>query len=173
MKVKPRYIAIITFSVIGLILIIGGLWGDVLGVLKASGYIPYTIVEVQEMAFTRCIQCHPIDKVTKYCMRCGPPFVVVVHNVKKLIALEKGRPGREYLKGMTDAEAVAITQVWNALVGNWEETWREKDIIKLLEGDDAQINLLKTPVKERKIEVALRGKRAPGTYEEVYGVMKP
>lgn len=168
-----RYIPIVTMLVLGLALITGGLWSKALGMLKASGYISYTPVEAQELAYTRCVLCHPIDKVTKYCMRCGPPFVVVVHNMKKLISLERGKPGREFLKGMTDAEAVVITQVWNVLVGNWEDTWREQDLIKLLEGDKAQIRLLETPVKERQIEVALRGKRAPGAYEETFGVMKP
>jgi len=168
-----RRLTIVILSIAGLFLVTGGLWGGGMGRLKAAGYIPYTMVEAQELAYTRCIQCHPIDKVTKYCMRCGPPFVVVVHNMKKLISLERGKPGREFLKGMTDAEAVVTTQVWNVLVGNWEDTWREQDLIRLLEGDKAQIRLLETPVKERQIEVALRGKRAPGAYEETFGVMKP
>lgn len=168
-----RYIPIVILLVLGLALITGGLWDKTGGMLKAAGYIPYTPEEAQELAYTRCIQCHPIDKVTKYCMRCGPPFVVVIHNMKKLTSLERQKPGREFLKGMTDAEAMAITQVWNALVGNWEDTWREKDLIKLLEGDKAQIRLLKTPKKERMIEVAFQGKRAPGAYEETFGVTKP
>lgn len=169
-----KKISIVILIVLGLALVTGGLWKRALGMLKAAGYMPYTPEEAEELAYTRCNQCHPIDKVTKYCQRCGPPFVVVIHNMKKLTSLERQKPGRGSLKGMTDAEAVAITQVWNALVGNWEDTWREKDLVKLLEGDKAQIRLLKTPKKERRIEVAFQGKRAPGSYEEAgFGVMKP
>jgi hypothetical protein len=65
---------------------------------------------------------------------------------------------------LTDAEAVAITQVWNALVGNWEKYWRKQDLLKLLQDDRALIDLLNTPLEERKLEIALEGKKAAGAY---------
>src|SRR3989337_1536707 len=98
--------------------------------LKAEGYLNYTVAEAVELAHKKCVQCHSIDKTAKYCMRCGPPFIVVVHNMKTFIAQQEDKlDGLEELK---DGEAVAITQVWNALVGNWEDTWRKEDLKKIL-----------------------------------------
>lgn len=151
------------------LLIIGGIKEKGLAYLKSSGYLEYTPFEAQELAYTKCRQCHPIDKVTKYCMRCGPPFIVVTHNMKKLISIEKQKAGTQWIDSMTDAEANAITEVWNAIVGNWEDTWRKEDLKKLLENDSAMIKLLDTPVKWRKIETALKGKTAEGVHE----TMKP
>ena len=148
----------------------GGFKDRALMFVKSKGYMEYTPAEAQEIAYTKCKQCHPIDKVAKYCMRCGPPFIIVLHNMKKLISIEKNKPGMQWISNMSDAEAVAITQVWNALVGNWEDHWREEDLVKLLEGDKTLLSLLNTPVNERDIETALKGKTAEGTYKEV---MKP
>jgi hypothetical protein len=61
---------------------------------------------------------------------------------------------------------IAITQVWNGLVGNWEPDWGNKDINKLLQGDQALIRLAETPVDQRPIEMALKNKRAPGSHKE-------
>ncbi len=69
---------------------------------------------------------------------------------------------------LSDSELVAITQVWNALVGNWEADWREQDLVKMLQGDVAMIALAKTPLDKRPIEIALKGKKAPGAYREIY-----
>ncbi|HHL39709.1 MAG TPA: hypothetical protein ENJ37_04325 [Deltaproteobacteria bacterium] len=143
-------------------------YGDaVLGRLKADGYLPYTAEEAQVLAYDLCSQCHSTEKITKYCSRCGPPIIVVVHNMKTITRLDQGRGKR--VENMTDAQAVAIAQVWNALVGNWEDTWRRKDIVKLLEGDEALLELLDTPPDSRPIESALREKTAPGAYKEVQG----
>jgi hypothetical protein len=67
---------------------------------------------------------------------------------------------------LTDAEVVAITQVWNGLIGNWEADWRLQDITKLLDNDEALIRLLNTPLEARMIEMALADKSAPGSYKE-------
>ena len=139
--------------------------------LKANGYLEFTPDEAVTLAYTKCGTCHNIDKITKYCFRCGPPFIVVVHNMKKLTTLERKKPGRESLPDFTDAEAAAITQVWNALIGNWEEGWRKEDIEKLMKGDDALIRLLHTSQSNRKIEQALYRKSIPGTHKE--GTFKP
>jgi hypothetical protein len=72
----------------------------------------------------------------------------------------------DHVKPLTDAEAVAITQVWNGLIGNWESDWRVQDMTKLLGKDRALIELLNTPPEERSIEVALADKFAPGSYKE-------
>ncbi|MBI5682170.1 MAG: hypothetical protein HZC45_03230 [Deltaproteobacteria bacterium] len=167
-------IAAFILALIGSVLLAsGGIKEKTLMLIKSRGYLEYTPIEAQELAYTRCKQCHPIDKVTKYCMRCGPPFIIVLHNMKKLIALEKQKQAMQWISSITDAEAVAITQVWNALVGNWEDTWRKEDLKKLLEKDDTLIRLLDTPVKERKIEAGLKGKTAGGVYKETYDTMKP
>lgn len=134
---------------------------SVIKVLKAEGYIKYTAAEATELAHRKCVQCHSIDKTAKYCMRCGPPFIVVVHNMKTFIAQQKDK--LDGLEDIKDGEAVAITQVWNALVGNWEETWRKEDLKKLLNNDTALIKLVDVPVSEREIETALKGKTAGGS----------
>ncbi len=138
-------------------------WDRAIAELKAQGYIPYTPSEAQALAVTKCSQCHSTERISKYCFRCGPPLIVVVHNMRTLIRLERAK-GKKGIEDYTDAQAVAIAQVWNALVGNWEDTWRRQDIVKLLEGDKALLELLDTPIEERHIEVALSGKMAPGAY---------
>ncbi|MBE9502718.1 MAG: hypothetical protein IME96_00910 [Proteobacteria bacterium] len=130
--------------------------------LKARGYLEYTPDEAITLAYDKCSGCHNSAKITNYCFRCGPPFIVVVRNMRTLISLEKGKPGKEGLPAISDNEAVTIVQVWNALIGNWEEGWRKKDLIKMMEGDQALIDLLNTPPSERKIESALFGKTVPG-----------
>lgn len=139
--------------------------------LKSIGYLEFTPDEAVTLAYAKCGTCHSIDKITKYCFRCGPPFVVVVHNMKTFISLEKGKPGKEGLPVITDAEGVAIAQVWNALMGNWEEGWRKEDLKRLMKGDDSLIELLDTPPSQRKIEQALYKKSIPGTHKE--GSFKP
>ncbi len=101
----------------------------------------------------------------QYCSRCGPPFVVVAQTMKKDVELSN--LNGETVEPFSDAELVAIVQVWNALVGNWEGEWRQQDIKRMLGGDLALIGLLETSRDERPIEVALRDKTAPGSYKEV------
>ncbi|MBI5328758.1 MAG: hypothetical protein HZB80_10810 [Deltaproteobacteria bacterium] len=160
------------------ILIIAGLFlaavvilgKDAVRLLKAEGYIKYSADEAVELAHKKCVQCHSIDKTAKYCMRCGPPFVVVVHNMRTLISKDRDKYGG--IGEIKDGEAVAIAQVWNALVGNWEDSWRKQDLAKLLDNDAALIKLMNTPVKERGIEVALKGKSAAGSDLTIMKPMK-
>lgn len=160
---KTKIIILIALAVV--LAFIGVFWRDALSRLKADGYVAYTTSEAETLAYTKCGQCHSAERIAKYCLRCGPPLIVVVHNMKALIRMEREK-GRHGIEGYTDAQAVAIAQVWNALVGNWEYTWRKQDLVKLLEDDQALLKLLDTPVKERPIEVALAGKTAPGAYKE-------
>jgi hypothetical protein len=123
---------------------------------KATGYIDYTPEEAIALAYERCSTCHTEQKMLRYCSRCGPPFIVVVHFMKKYTEI-------------TNAEVVAIAQAWNALIGNWESDWPEKDLRKLLDKDKALIDLLATPAAQRPIEAALKGKHASGSYRR-YGL---
>jgi hypothetical protein len=151
---------------VGVLVVPNPLGGKILDEAKYRGYVAYTPDEAVTLAYSRCSSCHSIDKTLKFCATCGPPFIVVSQTMKKYIELmnEKGSGYRQF----SDAELVAITQVWNALVGNWEADWPQKDIIKLLRGDVGLIQLAKTPLEERPIETALKGKRAPGAYREIY-----
>lgn len=131
---------------------------------KYQGYLPYTQDEAVTIAYSRCSTCHSADKMLRYCARCGPPFIVVTHSMKKYVELtnQKGATTRPF----SDAELVAITQAWNGLVGNWEAGWGAKNIKKLLQGDAALIRLLDTPLEGRPIELALKNKSAPGAHKE-------
>ncbi|HUW25117.1 MAG TPA: hypothetical protein VMW07_01170 [Gallionella sp.] len=146
---------------IGLVAIPNPLSRQILAEAKYRGYLAYTTDEAVSLAYTRCTTCHPADKMLKYCNRCGPPFVVVTHSMKKYAELMNQQGGQ--FKPFSDAEAVAITQAWNGLVGNWEPDWGSKDVQKLLQGDQALIRLAETPIDKRPIEMALKNKQAPGT----------
>lgn len=130
---------------------------------KAMGFLAYTADEAVELAFERCSGCHVDEKILKYCSRCGPPFIVVTHFMRRYIEIANTQG--EDIDQFTDAEIVAITQVWNGLIGNWESDWPEKDIKKLLEQDRALIKLLETPVEKRLIELAMKNKSVGGTYQ--------
>jgi len=132
----------------------GGFKDRALMFVKSKGYMEYTPAEAQEIAYTKCKQCHPIDKVAKYCMRCGPPFIIVLHNMKKLISIEKNKPGMQWISNMSDAEAVAITQVWNALVGNWEDHWREEDLVKLLRSNIKAFNKHREETNNERLDLS-------------------
>jgi len=147
------------------VLIPNSLGGNIVKEAQAMGYLSYTPEEATELAYQRCSICHTEENILKYCTRCGPPFIVVSHNMKRYIEMSNAQNKDLKLKQFTDAELVAISQVWNALVGNWEGDWPTKDLRKLLDGDEALIRLLDTPVSERYIEAALEGKSAPGAYE--------
>ena len=122
---------------------------------KANGLIEYEPLEAHELANEICTQCHSVERIKLYCPRCGPPFVAVVPHMQVFIQnFQKTKPDLKY-RNITETQAVAIAQVWNALVGNWEADFREQDIIKLIGNYDKLIALYKTPIKDRKIEVAL------------------
>jgi hypothetical protein len=161
MKAKKYLIASIIF--LATVLLIAWLSKDtVLSEMKSRGYLEYTPDEAISLAYSKCSGCHNSAQITNYCFRCGPPFIVVVRNMRELLALEKSRPGREGLHDISDAEAVTIVQVWNALIGNWEEGWRKEDLIKMLQDDTALIDLVSVSPSDRKIEAALFGKKVAG-----------
>lgn len=151
-------------AAIAVLIIPNPLGTKVLAEAKYQGYIPYTVEEAVTIAYSRCSACHSADKMLKYCARCGPPFIVVSHSMKKYVELTNQKGGN--FRPFSDAEAVAITQVWNGLVGNWEAGWGEKNIKKLLQGDTALIRLYETPLESRPIEMALKNKSAPGAHKE-------
>ncbi|HJN24149.1 MAG TPA: hypothetical protein QGG18_00330 [Rhodospirillales bacterium] len=173
MKKGPATIGVFFLTIISVtamvVLIPNPLGGKIIKEAKALGLVSYTSEEATELAYQRCSVCHSEEKILKYCTRCGPPFIVVTHNMRRYVDLMNSRNKEINLDQFTDAEIVAITQVWNALIGNWEGDWPKKDIRKLLESDTALISLLETPLKHRLIEAALEGKKAPGSYER-YGI---
>ena len=165
-----KYLWIVGFIILAIVAAIGAvaipnpLGKQILAEAKYRGYLAYTTDEAVTLAYTRCTTCHPADKMLKYCNRCGPPFVVVTHSMKIYMELLSQKGGE--IKPLSDAEAVAITQAWNGLVGNWEPDWGKKDVHKLLQGDQALIRLAETPIEKRPIEMALKNKQAPGTQKE-------
>lgn len=122
---------------------------------KANGYIEYTPVEAYKMARRICTQCHTDERIKLYCPRCGPPFVAVVPHMQTFIDNYKRTKPNLKLENVTQHQAAAIVQVWNALVGNWEGDFREQDILKLIGHYDVLKELYKTPVEKRPIEYAL------------------
>lgn len=149
---------------IGILVIPNPISAKILEEAKYKGYLPYTTDEAITLAYSRCSTCHGPEKMLRYCLRCGPPFVVVSHSMKKYMELANQKGVN--LRPFSDAELVAITQAWNGLVGNWESGWGHKNLTKLLQGDTALIRLVDTPVEERPIEMALKNKSAPGAYKE-------
>ena len=166
---KPLWLAglslFIAVLIGGLLLAPNPLGRYVLAAAKAKGYLAYTPDEAIALAYNRCTTCHGVEKVLQYCSRCGPPFVVVAHAMKKYVELSN--LNSEKVRPFSNAELTAIVQVWNALVGNWEGDWRQKDIKRMLRGDRALIRLVETSWDERSIEAALRHKTAPGSYKEI------
>lgn len=136
----------------------------VLSEAKARGVLAYTADEAVSLAYNRCSGCHEEDKITKYCARCGPPFIVVANFMNKYVEVTNSRGGA--IRPFTSPELVAIIQVWNGLVGNWEADWRHEDLKRLLKSDKALLALLETPLEKRPIEMALKDKSAPGSYKE-------
>lgn len=164
MKKIAWVVGLFIVAVIGAVIIPNPLKTQILAEAKYRGYLPYTTDEAITLAYNRCTTCHPAEKMLKYCSRCGPPFIVVSQSMKKYTELMNQKGGN--FKPFSDAETVAITQVWNGLVGNWEPDWGMKDIKKLLQGDQALIRLAETPIEQRPIEVALKNKQAPGAHKE-------
>lgn len=159
-------VGLLALVAVGLLAIPNPVGEKALAEAKYRGYLSYTPDEAVALAYNRCSGCHGIEKTLKFCSTCGPPFIIVSHSMKKYIEV-MNKNGADF-KQLSDAELVAITQVWNALVGNWEDDWREQDLIKLLQGDAGMIELVKTPIDQRPIEMALKGKKAPGAYKEIY-----
>ncbi len=152
--------------VAGLLLLIPNTLGEeFLKQARIRGYLPYTPEAATTLAYDRCTTCHGDEKIVKYCPRCGPPFIVTVGFMRKYVELSNIQ-GKK-IRPFTDAELVAIIQVWNGLVGNWESDWPRKDIRKLLGSDRALLELFETPIEERAIEVVLQDKVAPGSYKEI------
>jgi hypothetical protein len=168
---KRLWIVAVIFALLavgaGLVFIPNPLGKKILAEAKYRGYIDYTPEDAVTLAYSRCTACHDADKMLKYCSRCGPPFIVVAHTMKKYVELMNKKGGN--FRPFSDAEIVAITQAWNALVGNWEPDWGLKDVRSLLKGDEALIKLAETPLEKRRIEVALKNKSAPGAYRYIYG----
>jgi len=168
---KMRFWAIslllIISAIAGVILIPSPLSKQIQTEVKARGYLPYTPEEATTLAYSRCTTCHEAEKMLQYCSRCGPPFVVVAHSMKKYVELSNLNQKSEKVRPFSDAELTTIIQVWNALVGNWEGDWRQQDIKRLLQGDQVLIRLLETPLAQRPIEMALRNNVAPGSYKEI------
>jgi hypothetical protein len=156
---------VITSIAVLLLIIPNPLGEEFLNQARIRGYLPYTPEAATTLAYERCTTCHGDEKIVKYCPRCGPPFIVTVGFMRKYVELSniQGKKIRQF----SDAELVAITQVWNGLVGNWEGDWPRKDIRKLLGSDRALLDLFETPIEERAIEVVLQNKVAPGSYKEI------
>lgn len=152
-------------AAIGALIIPNSLGAQVLAEAKYRGYLPYSPDEAITLAYSRCTTCHTADKILKYCSRCGPPFIVVSHSMKKYMELANQKT--QQFKPFSDAELIAITQVWNGLIGNWEPDWGKKNLDKLLQGDQALIRLAETPMEKRPIEMALKAKAAPGSHKEI------
>lgn len=157
------FVAVIALAM-GALVLPGPLQEKALAEAKYRGYLAYSPDEAVTIAYRRCSTCHDAEKMLRYCTRCGPPFIVVVHSMKKYVELTN--QNNETFRPFSDAELVAIAQVWNALVGNWESGWGNKNLTKLLQGDTALIRLLETPVEQRPIETALKDRRAQGAYKE-------
>jgi hypothetical protein len=162
----PILFLFVAATIIGMLVIPNPLGEQLLVEAKYRGYLAYTPEEAVTLAYDRCTTCHSEEKMLKYCARCGPPFIVVSHSMKKYVEIIN--LNGENFKPFSDAELVAITQVWNGLIGDWEPDWGLKDIKKLLQGDRALIRLAETPLEERPIQMALKDKSAPGAYKEIY-----
>jgi hypothetical protein len=128
---------------------------SVLNALKAKGYMDYTPTEAYKLARRICTQCHTDERIKLYCPRCGPPFVAVVPHMQHFIQNYKTTKPDILIENITEVQAVAIVQVWNALVGNWEGDFRARDIERLVGRYPHLMALYKTPVDKRPIETAL------------------
>jgi len=156
-KRKGFFIGAVVFVIIVIVAVVAPnpLRSYVVNEAKASGYLQYTPAEAYDMAKFVCTQCHTVERIKLYCPRCGPPFVALVPHMQTFIDnFRQTKPNLE-LVNVTQPQAVAIVQVWNALVGNWEADFREQDIIKLIGQYDKLVELYLTPVGKRPIEVAL------------------
>jgi len=139
----------------GLVLVPNPLSKRAVAIAKANGYMAYKPMEAYNLAHFICTQCHELERIKRYCPRCGPPFVALVPHMQSFMENYKVSKPKMHLTNITEDQAVAIVQVWNATVGNWEGDFREKDIKKLVGSYHKLFNLYKTPVDQRPIESAL------------------
>ncbi|MBF0169562.1 MAG: hypothetical protein HQK87_00490 [Nitrospinae bacterium] len=155
-KIIPITVALVFAVALGVVANVDNpLRAKALDWLKASGYVEYQPTEAYALAKKVCTQCHSEERIKMYCSRCGAPFVAVVPHMQSFVQnYRKTRPDLEF-RGVTEAQAVVIAQVWNALVGNWESDFREEDMKKLIGDYPALFALYKTPVAERPIESVL------------------
>ena len=135
--------------------------------IKARGYMEYSPNDAKALAMEKCTQCHDTERILKYCHRCGPPFIAVVPHMRKFLEEYKAREPHKKFFDITDYQASAVVQTWNALVGNWEGDFRKDDLLKLIGNNKILIDLSNIPIEKRKIEYALltKGGKIKGTYE--------
>ncbi len=126
---------------------------------KANGFVAYQPTEAYDMARRICTQCHSDERIKKYCERCGPPFIAVVPHMQSFIENYKTVKPQLKVENITEVQAAAIVQVWNAIIGNWEGDFRKEDILKLIGPYEQLKKLYLTPVEKRPIEMALMGRK--------------
>ncbi|MDH5478493.1 MAG: hypothetical protein OEY50_09180 [Nitrospinota bacterium] len=151
-------LVLLALLIAGVVFIPNPVGARIMSEAKANGYIQYHPLEAYDMARMICTQCHSDERIKMYCPRCGPPFVAVVPHMQTFIEnYRKTKPDVQFVN-ITEPQAVAIVQVWNALVGNWEKDFREQDILKLIGHYDQLKALYLTPVDQRPIEAFLSGR---------------
>lgn len=135
--------------------------------IKARGYMEFSPDDAKNLAMEKCTQCHDTERILKYCHRCGPPFITVVPHMRKFLEEFRAREPNKKFSDITDYQASAIVQTWNAWVGNWEGDFKKDDLLKLIGNNKVLIDLSNTPIEKRKIEYALRksGTKVKGTYQ--------
>ncbi len=136
---------------------------------RARGYLEYTPMQAKKLAESRCSQCHDLIRIAKYCPRCGPPFIVVITHMRRLMKQFHDLHPEKKIIGLTKPQQIAVIQAWNAMVGNWEADFRREDLVTMIGKRYYHLlPLLDTPVKERKIEYGLMhaGVHLKGTYVE-------
>lgn len=153
--IVAAFLAVPAISLAGVFIFPNPVGNHFISEAKAYGLMEYKPDEAYHLAMKICTQCHSIERIKLYCPRCGPPFVAVVPHMQVFIENYKSTKPDLKFQNITEHQAVAIVQVWNALVGNWEGDFREKDILKLIGKYPRIAALYKTPPDKRKIESAL------------------
>lgn len=160
---KKLTIVVIVLAVIGIIsaglLFVPNPVGQYLiSEAKASGMVAYEPAEAYTMAKRICTQCHTDERIKRYCERCGPPFIALVPHMQSFIENYKVSKPELKVENITEVQAGAIVQVWNAIIGNWEKDFREQDMLKLIGPYEHLKKLYLTPIEKRPIEMALMGR---------------
>jgi len=154
-KIFLIIVAVLGLTTVGVFAIPNPVGKFIMSQAKAQGYIAYSPTEAYQLARSTCTQCHSVERIKLYCPRCGPPFVAVVPHMQTFIDNYRKTKPKLKFHSITEPQAVAIVQVWNALVGNWESDFRKQDILKLIGQYDLLRKLYATPVDKRPIEHAL------------------
>jgi len=154
-KIFLIIIAVLGLTTVGVFAIPNPVGKFIVSQAKAQGYLEYSPAEAYDLARSTCTQCHSVERIKLYCPRCGPPFVAVVPHMQTFIDNYRKTKPKLRFHSITEPQAVAIVQVWNALVGNWESDFRKQDILKLIGQYDLLKALYATPIEKRKIEYAL------------------